>query len=42
MPGQPADAAGVWQTLDERERACRAAAYIVDREQERASPSTGR
>ncbi len=37
MPGQPADGAGVWRTLDERERACLAAVYVADREQERAS-----
>ena len=37
MPRQRAGGVGVWQTLDERERACLAAAYAVDREQERAS-----
>ena len=37
MPGQPADLTGIWRALDERERACLAAAYAVDREQERAT-----
>ncbi len=40
MPEQPTDFAGVWQTLDERERACLAAANAVDRERERASRET--
>ena len=40
MPRQRAAAADVWRTLDERERACLAAAYAVDREQERAARET--
>ena len=40
MPRQRAAAAAVWRTLDERERACLAAAYAVDREQERAARET--
>ncbi len=36
MPRQRA-VGGVWQSLDERERACLAAVYVADREQERAS-----
>ena len=40
MPRQRAGGVGVWQTLDERERARLAAAYAVDREQERASRET--
>ena len=40
MPRQRAVGVGVWRTLDERERACLAAAYAVDREQERASRET--
>ncbi len=37
MPRQRAVGVSVWRTLDERERACLAAAYAIDREQERAA-----
>ncbi len=42
MPGQPADFAGLWYALDERERACLAAVYAADRAEGRAARAAAR